>query len=273
MEEILNQPVDTTRRKKGLSWFLFGLSIFLFLLILCYSTLSVISSKRNIEVYNTKLNQVEFSEQESSINSDQPAVYELVNKKVFLSSQLALMNSDSLNLIVDLKDSVVVLVIEGVVMHVTKLSGCSKSHFYENLSNSAYVQIFSKPFNVESYKSTIVKEPITIKQAPKDTTEAASFFEMPDTLISEFVAVSMKLNHNFILTIQQEEKLTSASWTKDRFFLLKLRILQIINDLRQIARMQLPESEPEIRITMPKDDLVTIFRALPQSTLISIRLR
>jgi len=224
-----------------------------------------------IEVYNNKLDQVEIVEKDEI--SDQASLYDLLDKKAFLASQSLLMNSDSLNLIVDLKDSVLKLVIEGVEIHVTNLTGYRVSHFFKALSNSAYIQIFSKPLNVESFESTIVKEPITIKQAPKDTAEAANFFEMPDTLISDFVAVSMKLNHNFILTFQQEEKLTSSRLTWDRFFILKLRLSKIRDDFQEIIRMRLPQYEPEIRITLAKDDLVTVFRALPQSTWITIRLR
>lgn len=273
MEDNLNQSVSNTHQKNGRRRFLIGLVLLLLVILLGYSLLSVISSRRMVELYNTKLSQVPVSEQAFNIDSVQPTVAELLNRKAFLSSQLGMMENDSLNLIVDLKDSTLTLTIEGVIMHVSHLTEFSTSRFFKTLTNSAYIQIFSQPLRVESFKSTIVKEPITLKQAPKDTAEAANFFEMPDTLISEFVAVSMKLNNNFVLSLKQEEKLDTLRCTSDRFFFIRSRILKAGNDIRHISRMRIPQSEPEIRISLPKDDLVTIFRALPQSTLISIRLR
>jgi hypothetical protein len=272
MEEIKQQSNVVRPKRKGLKWFLGTLFTFLLLLVLSYCYFSMLSAKRKIEIYNTKLDQVLVSAEKEQ-KTFHPALFKLVNEKAFLSAQNSMMNSDSLNLIVDLMNSTLALVIEGVPIHFSSIDTYEYSPFFTSLSNEAYVQLFSSPFYTESYKSTIVKEPITIKEAPKDTTEAANFFELPDTLTNELVVVTMHLNHDFILTFKQSEEIQYTGFTKDRFFLLGMRYSKILDDLRQLSRLRLPKSYPEIMISLPKDDLITIFRALPHTTQVSIRLR
>ncbi len=271
--KITAEQSDTkTKRIKGWKWTLIILSSFLLVILIGYFLLSVISSTRLVNFFNTKLTKVEVLDNNFD-HANYSSQADFYYQKAFLSSQLSLLESDSLNLIVDLKDSSVYLVIDGVTIHSAKVSRYSLSNFFKILAADAYTQIFSRPFTVESYDATIVKEPITIKEAPKDTVEAANFFEMPDTLINEFVAVSMALDYNFILTFQQEEKPHSSEWKEDRFFFLKKRVMKVKRDIQQMGRLIIPQAEPEIRVALPKDDLVTIYRALPISTRISVRLR
>jgi hypothetical protein len=96
---------------------------------------------------------------------------------------------------------------------------------------------------------------------------------MPDTTISDFVVVSLNLNRGFLLIFQQEEKADASNNSNDRFFLTTLRFKKAKNDLWRMFHFRLPVYEPIIRIYLPKDELVTLFRALPSSTRISIRLR
>jgi hypothetical protein len=255
------------------SWIVLGIVILLFSVLLCYAILSIISSRRFIEVYNTKLSEVEISHPVHYNDSIQPSFVELISKKVFLESQLSLLNSDSLNLVIDLKDSMLSLVIEGVAIHSTSIKKFYISRFYKALTNDAYVQVFSEPFAIEGFNATIAKEPITVKQAPKDTLEAATFFEMPDTIIFDFVAVTMYLNRGFLLTMFQEEKATGTKNFNDRFFLSEMRLRKALNDLYRMMHFRLPGCEPEIRIYLPKDELVTLYRALPVSAQVAVRLR
>jgi hypothetical protein len=254
-------------------WILFFFSVLLVGILLGYFLLSIIASKRILDVYNTQLQQVDISRQIHYGDSISSSVVDLIGKKTFLESQLSMVGSDSVNLFIDLKDSVIGLVLEGVIIHETSIIRYDCSHFFHALTHDAYAQVFSKPFRVENYRSTIVKEPITVKEAPKDTLEAASFFEMPDTSMNEFVAVNMWLSQGFILTLRQDEKFTESASKSNRFFFLDLRLQKVKTDFRRLFHFRLPRYEPEIEIALDKDELVTLFRALPGSTKVAIRLR
>ncbi len=270
MQAITDTPIAKNDKKK---WFFIISASLLLIILLIYLIFSIVSSKRIAKFFNTKLTQVELVENSFANSPFSDTTIALLNKRTFLTSQVSLLASDSLNLIVDLTDSTLQLSIDGVSLHAAGISSYNMSKFFKLLSPEAYTLVFSKPFIVESFESTIVREPITIKQAPKDTLEAASFFELPDTLINEYVAVSMVLNHNFNLTMRQLEKQNISLWSADRYFFLKKRIRKLGKDLGNLLHFRIPQAEPEILIVLPKDDLVTIFRALPVSAKVAIRLR
>jgi hypothetical protein len=254
-------------------WMFLGISILLLGILFCYIVFSFISSKRLLDTYNSRLVSIEVVNKVRVNDSDVPTVTGLLYKKAFLESQLALLDNDSLNMVIDLKDSVVSLMIEGVIVYTTPIKKYSISKFFKALSKDAYIQVFSKPLFVDGYDATIVKEPITIKQAPKDTLEAENFFEMPDTLVNAFATIRMHLNRGFLLNLCQNEKSSTYKDQHDRFFFLRLHFRKIKNDLSRMLHFRLPAYEPEISITLPKSDLVTLFRALPDSIIISMRLR
>jgi hypothetical protein len=260
-------------RQRVAKWILLVFSGILLSILICYFVLSIIASNRMLEVYNTQLQQVEINSRLHYSDTLSQSVAGLVGKKTFLESQLSMLDNDSVSLLVDLKDSVIALVLEGVTIHTAVIIHHNYSRFFDALSNDAYARTFSRPFIVENYRSSIVKEPITIKEAPKDTLEAASFFEMPDTVVNEFVAVNMWLNQGFLLTLRQVEKLPESASNNNRFFFLALRLQKVRTDLRRLLHFRLPGYEPEINISLQKDELVTLFRALPGSTMVTIRLR
>jgi hypothetical protein len=242
-------------------------------MLLCYTFFSLLSAKRFIAMYNEKLLPV--NESDSVYLSDPGyATYErLIGVKSFLESQVSLLSNDSLNLTIDLKDSIARLVIEGVTLHRAPIKSIRISRFFNVLNNDAYARHFGKPLFIESYESTIVKEPITIKQAPKDTLEAAAFFEMPDTTVSDMVAVRFKLENGIILSLRQDEKPVHNGNLRTRYFFLKERIKKVKSDFSRLFHFRLPEYEPQVDITMSKGDMVTLFRALPDSAFIALRLR
>jgi len=273
MEKKIHISTKSSLWDRGIKWSVYCIAGFFLLLLLCYIILSANASKKLIGVYNTQLQQVEINRKQQYSDSIHPSVTGLIGRKAFLESQLNLLNSDSVNLVIDLKDSVISLVLEGVTIHTSVISDYDLSRFFGALSNEAYIHIFSKPFVVENYKSSIVKEPITLKEAPKDTLEAASFFEMPDTTINGFVAVNMSLSQGFILTLRQQEEITRSVSRNDRFFFLALRLQKVKTDFRRLFHFRLPAYEPAINIALPKDELVTLFRALPGSAKVAIRIR
>ena len=267
MKESGQLPISVMPEIRTFRWILLALGVVLASVLLCYSMLSVLSARQYIKMYNEKLLSVDESD---SVNV---TIESLIGVKSFLESQISLLKNDSLNLTIDLKDSIANLVIEGVTLHSAPIKSIRISRFFYLLNNNAYVRLFGKPFFIESFKSTIVKEPITIKQAPKDTLEAATFFEMPDTIINDIVAVRFKLEHGIFLTLRQDEEPIIYGNSKNRFFFLKERLNKVKSDFSRIFHFRLPLYEPRLDLTLSKDDVVTLFRALPDSAYIALRIR
>ncbi len=94
-----------------------------------------------------------------------------------------LSEKDSIQLIVNLRDSIIGLSIKGVIIHKTQINNYKVDPLLNKLPVLEYVKLFSEPLQVKSQYATIVKEPIVVRNAPKDTAEATLNAYEPDTLI------------------------------------------------------------------------------------------
>ena len=195
------------------------------------------------------------------------------NKEAFLLARLEMAKNDSISMAVDLKDSTITLLVQGVTIFKTKLLAYDCSNYFNKIDPFVTSQFFSWPFIVEEYSASIPKIPLIIKKAPKDTIEAASppapgQLEESQQLISFQLSLDRKLNILF-----EQDSLSYG--TKNKSY--KQYIHQQKKVSKKAVRMALIRGSPieyipQIKIRLNRQDALIIFRAIPEKVKVAIRI-
>jgi len=202
---------------------------------------------------------------------DYPEMRLLVKEKAYKEALLKLAESDSIQLVINLVDSTVNLCIKGVMMHQTKVRSFDRNKIFKEMPLIQQVKLFSQPLPVHSLYATIVKEPIVVRHAPKDTLEAALNAWQPDTLIQNPAFLILSVEHGINLIFEQEDNPTfHDKWKKFNFY-NSLRIRSSIHAVSNFVRLKKQEYHPTI-IKMSVNDLRAIYRALPHNAFIVINI-
>lgn len=203
---------------------------------------------------------------------NQPEMISYVKEKAYKEALLKLSESDSIQMVVDLADSTVSLSIKGVIIHQTKTGSYKIDKIFQRLPLIQEVKLLSQPLPVYSQYATIVKEPVVIRNAPKDTLEAALNAWQPDTLVQNpaFLILSLSYGINIILE-QDRNPMFRDRWKKFKFHKW-LGIRNSVRALSDFVMLKKLEYHPTLKIKLPVNDLRAIYRALPDNSLVVIHL-
>jgi hypothetical protein len=203
---------------------------------------------------------------------DHPGMHQPVREKSYREALLELSENDSIQLVINLGDSTVLLSIRGVTIHRSGIEKFRKDKFLEKIPLIQEAWLFSRPLLVASHYATIVKEPVVVRHAPKDTLEAALNAWQPDTLIQHPAFVAFSAEHNIRIILEQDRnRRFDDYWTKWGFY-TRMHFLKTIASLKNFLSLKQQEYQPTIAIKMPVDDLRAIYRALPHNTYVVIKL-
>ncbi len=194
------------------------------------------------------------SQQPENTDVQRPELKGLIRDKAFKESLLQISNSDSISMVINLKDSTISLFIKGVFIHQTKVRDYKLDPLLHHLPEADLTNAYYRPLKKISERSTIVKEPVVIREAPKDPLEASLNAYQPDTLIQNpaFVAFSLDTRLQLILS-QDKDPAFRDRWSRLLFY------------------QRVPfDSRPSIHLSLPVDDLRAIYRALPNDPFIVI---
>lgn len=217
------------------------------------------------------LNDTEFLQKFDS-SFYQPELRNQSRELAYKQALLELAETDSIHLVLNLSDSTVMLTIKGVVIHETKVQVVKKDKLFAKMPLEQELSIFSKPLPINKQFATIVKEPVVVRQAPKDTLEAASNAWQPDTLIQNPAFAIFITAFDIQVIFEQETNNNFQDYQKKLGFYLKWYALKIKKIVFNYIRFNKQVYEPTLRIKMPVNDLRTIYRALPVKPYIVIKL-
>lgn len=193
--------------------------------------------------------------------------------QAFWEARLQLSKGGSINLSVDLIDSVASLEVKGVPMRQCKILRYRRSGVIKRLRAQGRLQPWlSKPFVVQKELATLPKAPIRIKEAPKDTIEASE--SKGQDLPIEHRDAEFTLHFDRSLTLVAEQAQPPS---------FKGRLRKIWYDLRRIFgdaggalvslfHLQLPQHRIWIEIELSREDAKAIYRALPSRAGLALRL-
>jgi len=212
--------------------------------------------------------QVEGIVTDERIYSDS-AYLKLLKEKAFLQSRIAMAQTDSIYLTLNLADSSANLEISGVVVHSAKLLNMRISKILRTGDEFIISSMLSVPFNITGDYATIKKEPLMIKMAPKDTSEYKPDI-IPDTTDYEAVNYILDTDRGIRIYVYQIEENEFNDRSKLFSFDLNDRMRNTFNSLKKVAGFEVPEYHPFIKIQMTKSDAKIIYRAIPRNGQIAI---
>lgn len=185
----------------------------------------------------------------------------LMKEKAYYQSRVAMAATDSIYMTINLGDSTLNLEISGVVVHTAEIKKIKLSHILKR-DEYPVLNMLSTPFVITADYSTIKKEPVMIKMAPKDTSEYQPDI-IPDTADYEPVNFILLMENGVKIHIYQGEKLRAGDNLNRFLFDLRDRLRITTSTLFSTIRFRVPEYYPYIRIRLARADSKRIYRALP----------
>jgi len=255
-------------KDKKLGLIIAGISAIVFLI--CYLIMTMLSPMKKVEEFRDQ-----FSYKQDEKNKvDERIFYDssylsLYREKAWLQSKIAMAETDSIYLTINLPDSTVNLEISGVVVHSTVITRQKISKILKNSDDYIITSLLTRPFTISNNYSSIPKMPLMIKMAPRDTSEYKPDI-IPDTADYEPVNYIMQMENGIVIQVYQEEKQNSG----DRFHLFlfdfKYRLKNAMYTMKSIFTFKIPEYQPFIKIRLPRTDAKIIYRALPEHGQIAV---
>lgn len=254
--------------KRGKIWIIAGVS-FLFLYILLFGFLSMSSLNNSVRRFNEAW-QASRAEGDTIDRRAIPGYMELLGQKSFLNGQVRLAESDSIGLLVNVKDSIIQLLVRGLPIRDIVIRRYDISPFFYRVNQEAMDELLSEPLKITGSKATFLKEPLSLKIAPKDTTEAVIDIK-PDTTDFEPVFFTLETDHGIRFLFEQEEDTVRTDRHARFMFNLHDRIDNTGSLLHSVTRIEKPYCTPYVRIRLPKAEAKIVYRALPVEGLIVLK--
>jgi len=199
-----------------------------------------------------------------------PGYLELVREKAFLGAQVKMAASDSIGMLINVRDSVIKLLIKGLPVRTIRIEEHDLSPFFRRVNQEALSDMLSSPITITSMDATFRKDPVTVKIAPKDTSEV-KVDAKPDTTDFEAVFFTLNTDRNIRIYFEQQENKRVADRFARFFFDLKDKIMYAGRSLKAIAVMDKPPYVPYIKIWIPKAEAKIVYRAIPREGMIVLR--
>lgn len=196
---------------------------------------------------------------------------ELYMEKAFLQSRIAMAETDSIYLTIGVSDSIVNMGISGVIVHSSRISELKYSKILKKGDDYIIASILSRPLTVINEYSSIEKEPLMIKMAPKDTSEFQPDI-IPDTADYEPVNYILETDNGITIFVYQAEKINPGDRMHLFKFDLSYRMDQAINSMKSVLAFKVPEYHLFIKMRLPRSDSKIIYRAIPKHGQIAVYL-
>lgn len=192
-----------------------------------------------------------------------PELSPLVRELYYKEALLELSGQNTIQLVLNLNDSLLSLSIKGVIIHTVRLQKIRMDHLLYKLPIMEYTGLFAHPLEVRTRHATIVKEPVVVRHAPKDPEEALVNAYEPDTLIQKPAFLFLKTDHGINFILEQESNpglrnkwvrlvFRSGIWFRNR----GSAVASFFSARKQVY-------EPTIIVTLPVNELRAIYRAMP----------
>lgn len=246
-------------------------SIILVFLIFYTIMLYLAPGKKLKEIGNEILSRDSGSAVADSRFYSDSAFIRMSKEKAFLQARISMAETDSIYMTINIPDSTISLGISGVEVHSVKISEFKISSILSSGNEYVVSSLFSSPMNIVKDFSTIKKEPLMIKMAPKDTSEFKPDI-IPDTTDYEPVNYILEMDSGIRIYIYQQADTITRERSRLFYFDLNDRIKATWSSIKSVMHFKVPEYHPFIKIKLPKADAKIIYRAIPREGQIAVYL-
>ena len=192
----------------------------------------------------------------------------LYRKSLAQDALLKMADQKVIGLVVNIADSTTGLMINGVNIHQVKAADIIVDDFILKSNNLIFGRMFADPVLIDSFHTTIVKEPIVERQAPKTPEEALKNLYEPDTLIQNPAFIRFDLGYGAVLELVQTPIITPQEKAEaDNFYREYASVIRK-QKLDSLKKFSIPYYRPKIRMAMSNTDIRAIYRALPSDKML-----
>jgi hypothetical protein len=200
------------------------------------------------------------------------AIIQKEKEKAFQKSRLALAEKDSIYMVLNVPDSLLLLEIKGVTVKKVKLLDVGISNRFKLIPHENLLPWISDPFTLEKDFSTIPKSPIIVKQAPKDTLEAQAQSTKPAPPDSTNVYFTLYFDRNLVLEVEQSDPL-EAGLTEKVITYQNIKKKETTRSVFKMLRNPQQTDQPmTIRLIISEAEARAIYRAVPTKSHLILRL-
>jgi hypothetical protein len=199
-----------------------------------------------------------------------PTIVPLSRERSFREALISLSELDSIQPAIDLRDSTILLTIRGVTIHRSTIEVVRTDPFLEKLPQREYTRLFALPVRVLDQRATIVKEPVVVREAPRDTIEAVMNAYKPDTMIQRPAFLQLELEHNLRIILEQNDPPRFRDRQVRFWFRFGTLARTATENLTRTLCLRSPEYSPTIVVRLPANQLRAIYRALPDQAVIVV---
>ena len=243
---------------------------FLLVYIVYYSVMSALAPARKLDEINAKIGMMQNDKNKTDERYFSDSAYlSLLKEKAFLQARISMAETDSVYMTLNIADSLANLEISGVEVHSARISQMKISRMLRSGNEYLVSALFSSPMNIVRDFSTIKKEPLMVKMAPKDTSEFKPDI-IPDTSDYEPVNYILEMDNGVRLFVYQETDTITKDKNRLFFFDLTDRLKNTWSSVKSTIRFQVPEYHPFIKIKLPKADAKILYRAVPRQGQIAV---
>ncbi len=244
--------------KEFIKRYKFGFIAFFTVLVIMLA-ITVFRYMKSMEAVDKAVNKKLSLIPEAEINDagwNSPEIQEKKKEVHWLERHLTLAKSDSLNLGINLADSIVQVQLKGTVLFQAKIQKQNPAQFYNELNYGTYLD-FTKIARISDEQANILKRPLKRIQAPKNEDEAAKIKHdsIPDPL----------LVWKFKLDNQIEVVITGIGLNKDSVADLRFDEDMLRYNVEKVKQKWVTEHYiPTLYIWLNDKDAKAIYRAIPE---------
>jgi len=191
--------------------------------------------------------------------------------EAYLRSTLKLAKTDSIALLIDLKDSFAFLSLKGVYLFQSKISRIYINKGLKKLPDFLRDSLCSGPMIVEEDISSIEKFPIVVKKAPKDTTEANQAGSAPVLPIQNDVFILLTFGNSMVIEIVQQENELAGTRHAYRVYKKLYKRWFFSKNFHSLFNSEKRGYIYHITLEIPREDARSIYRALPIKPFVVVR--
>ncbi len=245
--------------------------IFLILLLIIYTGSGISSARKKAADLNAEGDSLSGTAITGLMNSSiqlRQARYD----EAWLHARVEAAGNKQFTLEISLPDSLISISYGGTSLYRIKPEKITSDRWFSSLSPSGRLALLSEPAVITRQWSTIEKEPIVIKHAPKDTAEAAAPETVPDTVMNKPVFLLFELDNAVLLSFRQAGTRVNGFHLKKGLLNSQIAMKRIQSTIQGIPAKNKRNYHPAITIDINARNAETLYRALPDSTLVVLKL-
>jgi len=240
--------------------------------LIYYSVMNIIGTTRALDQiysnFNPEKNAKTYAD--SAVFTDS-AYLVLLKQKAWLQSKTLMAETDSIYLMINLDDSIADLAINGVVVHSSPIIRYRLGSIFKRGNDAILYTMMSTPLSIVSSRSTIRKEPLMIKMAPKDTSEYQPDV-IPDTTHTQPVNFILNMKEGIRICFYQGDPVLPRNRLARFWFDFRLRATDAWAAIKRIAVLKVPDYHPYIKLYVSRGDNRIIYRAIPRNGQVTVLL-